>query len=191
MEKKKAIWKKWWFWLIIVVVIAAASQGGKDEPKKVEADNNKVETMKEVKKEKEKETEAEKETVFKKGDVVELKNIKATLVDVKESKGTEFNKPTDGNIFVLAEFLIENESDKELAISSMVSFEAYVDGYSTNLDLGALIEKDNGNQLDGKIAPGKKMKGFIGYQVPKEWKELEIKFSPSVWGDPITFTYSK
>ena len=37
----------------------------------------------------------------------------------------------------------------------------------------ALLEKGDKNQLDGTVAPGKKMNGVIGYEVPADWKELE------------------
>ncbi len=36
-------------------------------------------------------------------------------------------------------------------------------------------------QLDGTVAPGKKIKGVIGYEVPVEWKEIEIHFTENVW----------
>ena len=35
------------------------------------------------------------------GDTVKLNDINVTLVDVKESNGDQFNKPTEGNIYVL------------------------------------------------------------------------------------------
>ena len=72
-----------------------------------------------------------------------------------------------------------------------MSFEAYVDDYSANMDLSAMLVA-NKNQLDGSVAAGKKMNGVIGYQVDKDWKELEIRFTPSFWsGKDIIFTYAK
>ncbi len=38
------------------------------------------------------------------------------------------------------------------------------------------------DQLDGTVAAGKKMKGWIGYEVDKNWKEFEIQVKPDVWG---------
>lgn len=85
--------------------------------------------------------------IFKPGETAELNNVQVTLTGVTESKGSDYNKPTDGNIFVLAEFEIVNNSEKELAISSLISFDAYQDGYSTSLSLSALMENDS-EQLD-------------------------------------------
>ena len=34
------------------------------------------------------------------------------------------------------------------------------------------------------VRPGKKIKGWKGFEVPKDWKELQVTFIPdaSVWG---------
>ena len=70
----------------------------------------------------------------------------------------------------------------------MLSFEAYCDDYACPYSLSALLEKGNKNQLDGTVAAGKKLKGVVGYEVPANWKELEISFTPDVWsGKDIVF----
>ena len=126
-------------------------------------------------------TEQAVQTRFGVGERVELNDVIVTLVSVTESKGSQYNTPTDGNVFVLCEFEIENNTKNELAISSMMSFSAYCDDYILNYSLPALMEKGNKNQLDGSIAPGKKMNGVVGYEAPADWKELEIKFQSNVW----------
>lgn len=129
---------------------------------------------------------------FKVGEIASLKDILVTFVGATESKGSEYNKPAEGNVFLICEFDIENKSDKEITVSSMLSFEAYVDDYSTDLSISGLIEKGNKQQLDGSIAAGKKMNGIIAYEVPSSYKEIEIKFSPDVWaGSDITFVKTK
>lgn len=102
------------------------------------------------------ETTTEAKTVFTKGDVVSLNNINVTLVDVTESAGTEFYKPEDGNVFVLFEIELDNQSNKEIAVSSMMMFDAYFDDYAANFSLTAQLAS-NKNQLDGSLAAGKKM----------------------------------
>ncbi len=123
------------------------------------------------------------------GESAQLKNVIATMVSVTESTGSSYNKPAEGNVFVLCELEIENNSDRELNISSMMSFEAYCDDYSCSFSFSALMEKGNKNQLDGTIAPGKKFNGVVGYEVPSDWKELELHFTPDVFfGNSIIFT---
>lgn len=122
------------------------------------------------------------------GESAELKDIVVTLVDVQESDGSQFNRPADGNVFVLCEFEIENNSQNEIAVSSLMSFTAYCDDYSCNISLSATIENENKSQLDGQVAAGKKMNGVIGYEVPADWEELEIRFTPNFWsGKEMTF----
>lgn len=121
-----------------------------------------------------------KENIFKIGETAELNNIQVTMIDCKESLGGEYNKPSDGNVFLLVQFEICNNSDSEIGVSSMLSFEAYADDYVLDYSLNAMIDNDE-NQLDGSIASGKKMKGWIGWEVPNDYKEVEIHFTDNVW----------
>lgn len=174
----------------IWLVIGVANVGNNDKPEKVgntsvstnvETDNKSEKAPEETTEPTKPEAES-KETTFKKGEIAELNGVQVTLTDYKESSGGDFNKPTDGNVFLVAEFEIANNTEKELAISSMMSFDAYADDYSLNYSLSALMEKD-GNQLDGTIAAGKKMKGWIGWEVPQDYRNVEIHFTDNVWSN--------
>lgn len=133
-------------------------------------------------------SEPELKSSYAVGEVAEVKGLSATLLGVTESEGSEFNKPAEGKVYVLCEFAFENNSDSEVAISSALSFEGSCDGYTTSLSFGALVEKGDKEQLDGTVGVGKKFKGVIGYEVPENWKKLEIQFTPNVWSDSkITF----
>lgn len=125
---------------------------------------------------------------FKLGDSVELNDIVVTFVGISKSTGSTYNKPEDGKVFILCEFEIVNNSKEDLAVSSMMSFEAYYDDYSCDLSFGALMEKGNKTQLDGTVAPGKKMKGVVGYEIPVDWKEFEIQYTLDLFSnDKIVF----
>ena len=130
----------------------------------------------------------EAKTEFYIGETAELDKVQTTLIDVTESTGSEYNQPNEGNVFVLCEFEICNNSDTEIAVSSMLSFEAYCDDYTCSGSFSALLEKGDKNQLDGTVAAGKKFKGVVGYEVPEDWKELEIRYTPDYWnGNDIVF----
>lgn len=132
----------------------------------------------------------EKQT-FSVGETAELNGVSVKFDSCTESNGSQFNTPDDGNVFLLCEFSIDNQSDKDIAVSSIASFNAYVDDYSKNLSISAIIETDKA-QLDGAVAAGKKMTGVVGYEVPKDWKEIEIRFTPDFWsGNEITFIVNK
>ena len=125
------------------------------------------------------------------GETAELNGISVKFDSCTENSGSQFNTPDDGNVFLLCEFSIDNQSDKDIAVSSIASFSAYIDDYSTNLSISATTEADK-TQLDGAIAAGKKMTGVVGYEVPKDWKEIEIRFTPDFWsGSEITFIADK
>ena len=129
------------------------------------------------------------DTAFAVGDRAMLDGVAVTLNSVTESEGSMFNTPTDGNVFVLCEFTIENETSEELNISSILCFDAYCDGYTCSYSFGAQLAAEGKSGLDGSIISGKKMNGVIGFEVSKEWGELEIHFSPDVWNDDeIVFT---
>ena len=175
--------------LVVFVLLAViGASGGNDEPKKAEtpAPAQSAEAT-----QTEQKPEAEEKSIFGVGETAELKGVSVTLVGVTESTGSTYNTPTDGNVFVLCEFEIANQSDKEINVSSMMSFEAYCDDYTCTFSLGALMEKGNKNQLDGTVAAGKKFNGVVGYEVPADWQELEIVFTPDFWsGKDITFVAS-
>lgn len=137
--------------------------------------------------------EAEK-TEFGIGETAEQKDVQITLVNAFESNGTEFIKPDDGNVYVLLEFEISNNSSRDINISSIANFEAYCDDYSINQDIIGLQLPDisGKGQLDGSVAAGKKMNGVIAYQVPSGYKKFEISVSPDFWSsDNIKFVINK
>lgn len=122
------------------------------------------------------------------GERAELNDVAVTLTEVEESTGSQFFTPEDGKVFLLCHFDIENNSEEELAVSSILSFEAYVDDYTVSQSLSATTSS-KAQQLDGSVAPGKKMAGVIGYEVDANWSALEITFTPDVWnGKDLTFT---
>lgn len=188
-RKKQGGKLKWIVITVVAILIMAAIAGGGDDnkPHQVDSENNSTLNKETVAEndtsytEVSEQEESEKET-FSVGETAEMNDVQVTMLNYEEIQGSEYNKPTDGNIFVLVEFEIVNNSDKELTVSSVLSFDAYADDYSLNYSLGALLEKEGENQLDGTIAAGKKMKGVIGYEVSKDWEEIEIHFTDNVWG---------
>ena len=129
---------------------------------------------------------------FTVGDTLEMNGILITFEDLYESNGTQFLSPADGNVFVTCEFTIENQSNADLAVSSLMSFKGYFDDYAANISIGAMMADESKNQLDGTIAPGKKISGVVGYEVPKDWQSLEVHFAPSIASTKsFVFNYSK
>lgn len=144
-RKKQGGKLKWVIIAIVAICIIGAAVGGGNngnQPSKVGDVNNDFQENNNSNNMEQPSTDnKDKETVFKKGEIAELNGVQVTLTDYKESTGSEYNKPTDGNVFLMAEFEIANNTDKELAISSVLCFEAYADDYALNFSFSALMEK--------------------------------------------------
>lgn len=185
VKPKKPFYKRWWFIVIVVIIIIAAIGGGGEEDTPKVADSKVPETQEDKAKEVSVEPSESVQEFFNLGDTVETKKVKAIITSIEKSNGNQFNNPADGNEFVLIDLEIENISDSEMAVSSLLSFDAYVDDVTINESISAQIAKEGTNTLDGTVAAGKKMKGTLGYEVPTGWTQIEIHFTPDVWDDTV------
>ena len=122
-----------------------------------------------------------------------FKNIKVTATEIKESNGSEFFGPDDGNIFVGVKFVIENISDESQSISSLLLFEPYADDVKCEYSITANTASDFGSgTLDGEIAAGKRMEGWYAVEVPSSWSKIELDVKSS-WlsGSSARFVFNK
>lgn len=157
------------------MIVSILSPSDKDKPQKVATVSTPAASSQES------QAPSDEPQHFLVGETAQISDIQATLLSVSQNNGSRFNSPADGNVYVLCEFEITNLSDREITISSMLDFEAYCDNYAYQENLGASIEKDNKHGLGGTVAPGKKISGVIGYELPKDWQQLEIVFTPDIW----------
>lgn len=170
--------------LILIGILGSAfSSNDKVEKVDTEAQNDTVEET----------TEADAPTVFTVGETASLNDIEVTLVSAEESNGSQFLGPDEGNIYVNLTFEIVNNSDKDISVSSVLNFEAYCDDYSVNQSItGAASDNGGKNTLDGSVAAGKKMIGVIAYEVPADYQNLEVSFTPDFWtSKDIEFVVTK
>ena len=109
--------------------------------------------------------------------------VALTVLSMKQTKGSGYSKAENGNIFVLVEMQIENNSSREISVNGIFSFEALCDDYSVDYSFSADMNTKNEIPTTD-VRPGKKIKGWKGFEVPKDWKELQVTFIPdaSVWG---------
>ena len=124
----------------------------------------------------------------------EINGISVTLTNVMESKGGSEYKPEEGNIFVVCEFEIKNNSDEDLMISSMMCFSASFDDktYAESIEALGVAMFSGKYQLDTPVEVGEKVNGVVGYEVPEGWKKMQIRFTPEIYsGDRLVFAASK
>lgn len=109
--------------------------------------------------------------------------VALTVLNMKQTKGSDWAAAEDGNIFVLIELQIENNTTDEISINSTFGFNAYCDDYSVDYSFSADLNTNN-DLSSTDLKPGRKIKGWKGFEVPKDWKELIVEFTPdaSMWG---------
>lgn len=171
-KNSKPFYKKIWFWVLVVIIIAAIAGSGSNKPKLVSEDKPIVT----------KEEKSNKEEVFNIGDTIELDKFKITVNEVKTTNGSDFIKPQEGNEFLYVDATVENISDKEQTVSSVLMFKVVdKDGRAMKQ---TIVENANG-QLDGTIGPGRKMTGEYVVEVPKGATGLELQFDSSLGGNQV------
>lgn len=137
------------------------------------------------------ETKTKKEETFGLNESAVFTDLKFTATELKESGGSEFLGPDEGNVYVGVKFTIENISDEDQTISSIMLFDGYADDVKCAYSIGGLVAFDGG-QLDGTVASGKKMTGWYVLEVPKKWNEIELQVK-SNWlsGSSAKFVFEK
>lgn len=113
------------------------------------------------------------------GEYVENEDWKISLLYAKEYESIyDEHFPDvpeiDGNIFLVLFFEVENVSNKD-DYFNMFYFESYLDGYSTD-SVYLINDPENFDSLGGDVASGKKMKGYVAYEVSPEWQEIEFSY---------------
>lgn len=114
------------------------------------------------------------------GEPAEKGGIQVTLLDIEESSKTKYSTPSDGCVFLICKFEIVNNTTSDLSVSSLMSVDAYVDGYQKTINIGVMGEETafgEGQQLDMTIIPEKKGVGVVAYEASKDWKEMEIRLT--------------
>lgn len=116
---------------------------------------------------------SKKSETFSLNETAVFNTLKITATEVKESGGQSFLEPESGNTFVGVKFTIENISDEDQTVSSILLFDAYADDVSCDFSISAAVAFNN-QMLDGTIAPGKKVIGWYTVEIPENWETLEL-----------------
>ena len=132
-----------------------------------------------------------KEQTFGLNEAAVFSNLKITATELKESQGEDFFAPATGNVFVGVKFTIENISDAEQTVSSLLMFEGYVDDIKCDYSFSAACVFDEGT-LDGTVAPGKKLVGWYALEVPADWSTIELNIQNTLLSNnPAKFVFTK
>ncbi len=119
------------------------------------------------------EESVQKEETFGLNESAVFDELKITAIEIVENNGSDFFTPEEGNVFVGVKFVIENISDEEQTVSSLLLFDAYADDVKSEYSFNASCAFSNGT-LDGTIASGKKLEGWYPMEVPQNWQSVEL-----------------
>jgi len=98
-----------------------------------------------------------------------------TLNSVSTSKGTDFNKPKSGNIFLVVNVTLKNTSTQNQTASSLTMF-SLKDGTGQTYDQNVF----QGKSPDGTVAAGGVIRGDIAYEVPTSIHNFTLQCTPSL-----------
>ena len=121
-------------------------------------------------------TEEKVNEPFEVGDTVETEDLRITFLKA-EPYTDEYDEPAKGHEFYKFEFEFVNISDSDQYVSSM-DFNCYVDGYDME---SAYSSKDK--DLDATLSAGKKTKGVVCFEIPKDAKDISLEYETNYWSE--------
>lgn len=168
-RKKQGGIMKWIIIAVVAVLLFSCGTGNNDGEKKPSNSNPKnVGNVNATGSEAT--TKEEVDNVFEVGEIVETSDLKISFISSGEyTSDNQFIQPKDGYVFYRMEFEFENLSDSDTYVST-ANFTCYADDYDMeakyfdSLDLNATLSK------------GKKTKGSVFFEVPKDAKEIVLEY---------------
>lgn len=117
------------------------------------------------------------------GDRLEANGIALTVIKAERVKELgQFFKASAGNIYVVAEVLIENVSAEKAPYNLFYFKVKDSEGFEFNVTAGA-----DQSISSGELAKGEKVRGNVAFEVKEASKELVMTYEPITFGntDPI------
>jgi len=127
------------------------------------------------------------QTTYKVGDVISMGSTLLTVNEIQYPAGDDFSKPNPGNKYLVVDLTIENQGSEAISISTLLQMSLKdPGGKKFDVDFMASVAS-GGTSPDGEIAPGEKLRGQVGFQVPENAAGLVFVFDASVWGSGKVF----
>lgn len=116
---------------------------------------------------------------YKEGETVKIGESQVTLNSAKTSKGSGFEKPESGKKYVICNMTIENKGQEAKHHSTLASMK--IEDEDSYTYTPTIYTKANGS-LDGELAPGRKMRGEVAFQVPEKAKKMKLIYDAALFG---------
>lgn len=131
-------------------------------------------------------TSQEAPSFFSIGDSVDDgSGVVVTLKGVRSAKKGLLGSRPDNDLFLVAELEIENTTDEEVTISTLLSINLAGDS-GREYPLSLMVELDS--SLDATIKPGRKLLGEIAFDASDDTLYY-LTVQPSLFGDSIEFQF--
>ncbi|HOB35769.1 MAG: DUF4352 domain-containing protein [Firmicutes bacterium] len=152
--------------LILLVVMAAAivACGGENEPQQAPSNGE--------------EQKPPQQEIFAVGDRVKIGDFFITVKKAYFYAGSQWNKPSEDENWVVVDVELENASDETVHVSSLLMFALYDE---ENYEADMVINTDAKGSLDGELGAGRKMAGELTFSVPKDQSTFEFIFKPDLF----------
>lgn len=167
------------FLFAFLVADSILSTVDEESPKKVETvEQSEVETDSEsANADDSSEEVTEVDNSFSVGEVVETSDFRISFLSAEEYvSDNQFIQPKEGYAYYKMEFEFENISDSDKSVSSMIGWNCYADSYKADQ---TWIGDDNG--LDASLSAGKKTKGAVFFEIPKDAQSVELEYETNFW----------
>jgi len=166
--------------VIAIIAVSVSHSGGSSPTASTTTQSNTTQSN---------QSQSTSSSTHKVGDAVVIDGWTVTLNSAKTSStGTVISQPKAGNQFLLVDVTVENNTGKSQPVSSLIQFalkDASGQGY--NEALGSSDAKTP----DGTLANGSKLRGTIGYEVPKSGSGFELDFTPTLGStDQVVWNFS-
>jgi len=123
------------------------------------------------------------------GDTLLTENFKIKLTDAKTydvvGEGELIEESKEGKEYLVFFLDIENISNETNSIYSY-DFNGYIENYSTT-EKNIEVDIEGIENLKANLLPGTKAKGYIAYEVDKNWTEFELYYE-DWYGNKIIYT---
>lgn len=119
---------------------------------------------------------------FPLGEAVKISDLVVQVMGVSESTGGKVIKPEQGSTFIIVDVMVENPGERIREINS--GLQMYLkdkSGQKYTLHLGAQNFTDAGLP-DDELQPGERVRGQIGFHVPKAAAQLTFVFDAEIVG---------
>ena len=167
------------FLFAFLVADSILSSDDEESPKKVETvEQSEVEMDSEsANADDSSEEVTEVDNSFSVGEVVETSDFRISFLSAEEYvSDNQFIQPKEGYAYYKMEFEFENISDSDKSVSSMIGWNCYADSYKADQ---TWIGDDNG--LDASLSAGKKTKGAVFFEIPKDAQSIELEYETNFW----------